>query len=79
MDLNNGDQHEGVEHAVDVWASSPMQAAGLALEHFRHIEWSREASYYEMTLILEVPHPTYYRIKICDAEYWLKQNRPGAK
>ena len=45
---------EGVEHEVEVAASSLYEAAALGLRRFRQCDWSREPSFQTGTLEVEV-------------------------
>jgi acyl transferase domain-containing protein len=69
--FRNGD---GVEHAVEVAASSLYEAAALGLRRFRQCDWSREPSFEAGTLEVEVwDQPTMHRVKVADLEEWLKR------
>ena len=69
---------EGVEHSVEVAASSLYEAAALALNKFRRCDWSREVSFEAGTLCVELwEKPTIHRVSIAELENWLK--RTGGK
>jgi hypothetical protein len=65
---------DGIEHEVLVFASSVMQAAALGLSHFRRADWSRDESYYNSKILIEVRESTVYRVSVIDAELWAKRN-----
>jgi hypothetical protein len=67
--------HDGVEHVVQVDASSLYEAGCVALRQFRRSEWSREAALKTMTLQVEVwQAPTVYKIGIDLLERWLARS-----
>jgi hypothetical protein len=67
--------HDGVEHIVQVHASSLYEAACVALRQFRRSEWSREATLKTMTLQVEVwQAPTVYKIGIDLLDRWLARS-----
>jgi hypothetical protein len=62
----------GVEHAVQVNATSLYEAALVALHQFRRTAWSHEATLETMTLRVEVwQAPTVYKISADRVEKWL--------
>jgi hypothetical protein len=66
---------EGVKHSTEVAADSLYEAAALALQQFRHFEWSREAAFDAATLRIEVWEPsTVYQLKIRQFEQWLARS-----
>jgi hypothetical protein len=65
---------EGVEHPLEVAASSLYEAAGLALQRFRRCDWSRQPSFEAGTLEVEVwDQPTLHRVKVAELVKWLKR------
>src|SRR5437868_3634440 len=69
---------DGVEHEVEVVASSLYEAAALGLRRFRRCDWSREPSFQAGTLEVEVwDQPTLHRVKVAELEKWLE--REGGK
>jgi hypothetical protein len=67
--------HHGVEHVVQVDASSLYEAGCVALRQFRRSEWSRDATLKAMTLQVEVwQAPTVYKIGVDLLERWLARS-----
>ena len=66
---------EGVEHAVQVSASSLYEAVVLGLRHFRRSPWSRETAFGNAQLRVELwPAPTTYTVAVPHIEKWLKSS-----
>jgi hypothetical protein len=65
---------DGIEHEVLVFASSVLQAAALGLSHFRRADWSRDDSYHNSRILVEVRESTVYRVPVVDADLWAQRN-----
>jgi len=62
----------GVEHAVQVGATSLYEAALVALHPFRRAAWSHGATLETMKLRVEVwQAPTVYKVSVDHLEKWL--------
>ena len=65
---------DGVEHLVQVNATSLYEAACVALHQFRRGDWSRNAALETLTLQVEVwQAPTIYKISVDSLEKWLSR------
>jgi hypothetical protein len=62
----------GIEHAIEVSASSLYEAVALALGIFRDNEWVESIGRGQTSLLVKVKHPeTEHTVRVQDFERWL--------
>jgi hypothetical protein len=71
--LRKGTGQIGIEHAVEVSASSPYEAVALALGIFRDNEWIQVIGRGQTPISVKVKHlETEHTVRVQDFERWLE-------